>query len=164
MRQRLVGGTLSPGDNTVGTEWSGGVIPIPGTTVKGASFKLQPAAPVRKPVDANGIQALRLRGVDDDGVGDGANVDPNPDLGWPVQLNLTSGRMTGTVRRVLPWDPHAGHTATYSLPSLGEATYADTTYPETLAGEQQIEERKVELKDASTNPRHLRANWIIRVK
>ena len=75
----------------------------------------------------------------------------------------TSGQLTG-IAKGTTGEGLRDVAVHYSLPSMSEIKYLDTTYPDTLIGEARIEKRKVELKDASTNPRHLRANYIIRIR
>jgi len=159
-REKLLGGARSPGDETVGTEWIEGVIPIPEATIKGQSFRLQPAAQSSKPVDANGVQGLRLTRANYD-----RRSGESPDMrDVPISdVDRTSGQLTG-IAKGTTGDGLVDVGAYYSLPSMSEIKYLDTTYPDTLIGEAQIEKRKVELKDASTNPRHLRANCIIRIR
>lgn len=153
MREQLVGGAPSPDDKSVGKVWSEGIIPIPATSVKGERFKLQGAKQETRSVAASGIMGLRLTEVSE--TDNAGNENPLP-LDRP---RLAQNRVIGR-------GAYSGgglHLA-YATPSLDEVKYTDTSYPETLTGEAQIDEHKVHLKDAATNPPHVRANWIIRVK
>jgi len=157
MREQLVGGAKSPGDNTVGLEWSGGMIPISASMVSGSNFKLQPATPVTQPVSGNGARVLRLATV-------GMLGEPLALRGLVPNTELVLGRGMEKPGPGDNWGRIPTVDLFFNAPSIDEVRYTDTRYPETLTGEAQINAQVVKLADASTNPRHLRANWIIRVK